>query len=177
MELEIQKSADSHYVSEAKEVEVTYDVSEWGTVNGDLEEFREVARETLGNERGWGRAGVKFKEVEADGQMHLVLAAPETVGSFSGCADTLSCTYGTYVMINDDRWMGSSDAYNAIGIFVDDYRPMVINHEVGHFLGHYHDDVCGTAAGKAPIMITSATGLGGCSPSIWPLPNELWHKF
>lgn len=177
MELEVQKTADSHYVSGAEEVVVTYDVSEWGVVNGDLEEFREVVRKTLGDVRGWKRAGVRFEEVSSGGQMHLTLTSPEVLGSINGCSSELSCRYGDRVMINDDRWMGSSDTYNALGIFVDKYRPMVINHEVGHFLGHYHIDACETSSGKAPIMITSAAGLLGCSPSIWPLPNELWYSF
>ena len=157
---------------------VTYDVSARGEVAGDLDEFRDLVAKTLADERGWPRAGVQFEYVESGGTMHVILAEPSEVEAAApgGCSVELSCRVGSLVLINDDRWMNGSDSYNELGLALEDYRQMVINHEVGHFLGHEHIAECGTEAGLAPIMLQQSTGLRGCSPNKWPLPNELWVK-
>jgi hypothetical protein len=94
----------------------------------------------------------------------------------NGCSATLSCTVKPLVLINDDRWMGGSDSYNELGVSLLNYRQMVINHEVGHFLGHGHIAQCETNLGPAPIMLQQSTGLRGCTPNSWPLPSELWVR-
>lgn len=185
-EIEVQNFVDAYYV-EADSAEtsklkenptyvVTYDVSARGPLNGDIEEFRRVVRETLTDSRGWIRAGVKFEEVESGGRLHMVLAAPAEVEAAApgGCSDLLSCTVKPYVLINDDRWLYATDSYNEIGVELANYRRMVINHEVGHFLGHDHIASCETDTGLAPIMLQQSTGLRGCQPNYWPLPSELW---
>lgn len=157
---------------------VTYDISTRGVVNGDLESFSEIVVQTLNDERGWVRAGVKFERVESGGMMHVILAAPNEVEAAApgGCSAELSCRVGSLVLINDDRWMNGSDSYNELGLALKDYRQMVINHEVGHFLGHDHIASCETAKGPAPVMLQQSTGLRGCQPNAWPLPSELWVK-
>ena len=42
------------------------------------------------------------------------------------------------VVINNDRWVFASSSWNAGGGSLRDYRHMVVNHEVGHWLGHGH---------------------------------------
>lgn len=176
-QLALQKAADKVYFTGASMV-VTYDVSTRGTVKGDAEEFRRIVAETFADERGWRRAGVTFKEVPSGGRLHMVLAEPSQVKAAApgGCSDTLSCTVKPYVLINDVRWMNASDSYNELGVSLLDYRRMVINHEVGHFLGHEHIARCETAGGLGPIMIQQSTGLRNCRPNSWPLPNELWVR-
>ena len=72
--------------------------------------------------------------------------------------------------------MHGSDSYNALDVSLLSYRQMVINHEVGHFLGHNHIASCETDTGLAPIMLQQSTGLRGCTANSWPLPSELWVK-
>ena len=110
-QIEVQEKVDSYYVEQAgyekgHVIEVTYDVSSRGEINGDVEEFREVVAETLSDARGWARANLKFTEVENGGRLHMVLASPSEVkaASPSGCSEKLSCTVKPYVYINDDRW-------------------------------------------------------------------------
>ena len=174
-QVEAQKIADAFYANSEKYV-VTYDISSRGKVRGDMNEFERLVGEILQDERGWRRAGVSFQQVESGGKMHVILAEPAEVEAAAPwvCSSKLSCSVGSLVLLNDDRWMGGSDSYNAIGVDILHYRQMVTNHEVGHFLGHRHIEACETEAGKAPIMLQQSTGLRGCEPNYWPLPSELW---
>ena len=181
---ELQQKVDSYYVATTPvntyKYNITYDVSVRGVVKGDINEFARIVDETLNDERGWRRAGVKFTRVESNGRLHMILASGEQVRAAApyenGCSATLSCTVRPNVLINDDRWMGGSDSYNELGVQLLNYRQMVINHEVGHFLGHGHISQCETSMGPAPIMLQQSTGLRGCSPNSWPLASELWVK-
>lgn len=63
---------------------------------------------------------------------------------------------------------------------VKDYRTYVINHELGHVLGHDHykgpsgpkGPLGPKAATAAPIMIQQTKGLKGFSKNVWPLNSE-----
>lgn len=181
-DLELQQKVDSYYVSVADNYmyEITYDVSSRGEINGDLDEFAKIVAETFADARGWSRAGVKFTQVESGGRLHMILASGAEVRAAApyanGCSADLSCTVKPSVYINDERWMNGSDSYNELGVELLDYRRMVINHEVGHFLGHDHITQCETNLGPAPVMLQQSTGLRGCSPNPWPLPSELWIR-
>lgn len=180
--IEIQSTADVYYTQNVAttsyKYNITYDVGYRGDVKADKEEFAQLVDEILNDERGWKRASVKFTRVESGGRLHMVLASGAEVRAAApydnGCSALLSCTVKPYVLINDDRWLNASDSYNELGVTLLEYRQMVVNHEVGHFLGHNHITQCETTAGPAPIMLQQSTGLRGCTPNAWPLPNELW---
>ena len=179
-QLEVQQKVDSYYVAnpptQTYKYNITYDISSRGAIKGNLDEFAKVVESTFEDARGWKRAGVKFTRVQSGGRLHMILASGEQVRAAApgGCSETLSCTVYPLVLINDDRWLGGSDSYNALGVSLADYRTMVINHEVGHFLGHNHITECQTGTGVAPVMLQQSTGLRGCTPNSWPLPSELW---
>ncbi|MCQ2570912.1 MAG: DUF3152 domain-containing protein [Candidatus Saccharibacteria bacterium] len=177
-QIEVQQIADRSYYGGAS-YEITYDVSSRGEIKGDLENFRHKVAEIFVDARGWSRAGVKFTEVEEGGRLHMVLASPSEVkkASPSVCSSELSCHVNETIYINDDRWNGASEAYRGLGVSVPNYQTMVVNHEVGHFLGHNHMSSCGVSSGVGSIMIDKAANLGTCLPTYWPLPNELWVKF
>ena len=181
-EPEITKTYEAYstYVKEntpppsAVKYEITYDISFRGTLKADRTEFEKVVDQTLTDNRGWARAGVKFQKVASGGRLHVVLASGVEVekASPNGCSSELSCTVKPYVLINDDRWLNGTDSYQGVGIAA--YRQMVINHEVGHFLGHDHVWSCDN--GVAPVMLQQSTGLRGCSANSWPLASELWVR-
>jgi hypothetical protein len=179
-QIEVQQKVDSYYVAnpvkQNYKYNITYDISSRGTIKGNLDEFAKVVEATFNDPLGWMRASVKFTRVQSGGRLHMILASGEQVRAAApgGCSATLSCTVYPLVLINDDRWVGGSDSYNALGVSLADYRTMVINHEVGHFLGHDHITQCETGTGVAPVMLQQSTGLRGCSPNSWPLPSELW---
>lgn len=139
-----------------------------------LATFSTLASETLNDPRGWSQLGVTFKEVPSGGQFNLILAAAHRLPAYSsGCSADWSCRVGVSVIINENRWNGATDAWNSAGGNLRDYRHMVINHEVGHWLGHGHAS-CPRAGAYAPLMLQQSINLNGCKFNPWPLASELW---
>lgn len=157
----------------------TYCVASRGEV-GDLTEFANMVFSTLNDPRGWPRAGAVFQE--ADGtdpnacSMTLTLAAADQMTSFSTeCSDEYSCRVGNDVIINIDRWNNATEGWLNAGGTVERYRTMVINHEVGHRLGHLDNELtCPAVNQPAPLMQQQSMDLLGCVPNEWPLDEELW---
>ena len=144
----------------------------------DFEDFRAKVSETLNDARGWVRAGLKFVEVTDGQDLNIILSDAVSLEGYNGyCSGSLSCTSGfNEVIINDERWrLGTAETVNG-GMSTRDYQNMVLNHEVGHWLGHYqHVEACDVAGGVAPIMLQQSTGLRNCGAfNPWPLDSELW---
>lgn len=153
---------------------VTYTVSTRGVTRSNLAEFSAQANQTLNSPRGWAQLGLSFMQVPAGGDFNLVLSEASQVPSFSpGCSAEWSCRVGVSVIINDDRWSGATVAWNNAGGGIRDYRHMVINHEVGHWLGHGHAS-CPSPGSYAPVMLQQSIDLQGCKFNAWPLASELW---
>ena len=63
----------------------------------------------------------------------------------------------------------------AYGADLTGYRTYVVNHEVGHSLGHGHA-YCAGKGEVAPVM-QQTYGVKGCSAWPWPSPNAgLTHR-
>lgn len=133
---------------------------------------------TLGNpDRGWTVGGWRFQRTDLPAsQVGLVVrvATPATVDKICGAAGintagVVSCRTGKLVMINLTRWNVGIPAYAAD---VDQYRHLVINHEVGHRLGFGHTTCQATGLPEAPAMMTQYYGLNGCMPNVWPYRTD-----
>ena len=155
--------------------EVTYTVATKGTISADVSVFTSQVNETLNSPLGWSRLGVKFVRVETGGQFIMWLSEASQVPSFSpsGCDAIVSCTVGNNVIINEARWLNGSDAWNAAGGGLRDYRHMVVNHETGHWLGHGHEHCVG-AGQDAAVMQQQTVNMQGCKPNPWPQANEIY---
>ncbi len=152
----------------------TYTVATRGAIYADFNEFQTLANQTLNDSRGWARMGISFKQVSSSGNFTIVLAQSSQMPMFSsGCSAEWSCTAGNYVAINQDRWMNASAPWNAAKKSLRDYRNLVINHEVGHWLGH-GDTNCNGIGQSAPVMQQQSIDLEGCVFNSWPLASELW---
>ena len=140
----------------------------------NLASFSAKVAQTLADSRSWSGSGkVSFSQVQSGCSFTLWLSAADQLPSFSsGCSPQWSCRSGSNVIINIDRWNGATEAWNGAGGNLNDYRSMVVNHEVGHFIGFGHAK-CGGPGQPAPIMQQQSISLQGCAFNPWPTANEL----
>lgn len=151
---------------------ITYSVRRNGA-KASLATFRAQAAQTLADARGWRGGGIRFKEVAKGGSFTLVLAKASRVPSYSSaCSATYSCRVGRNVIINEKRWNAGTSVWTKARRSIRDYRHMVVNHEVGHFLGRGHAR-CPGKGRLAPVMQQQSKGLQGCKANPWPLVKEL----
>ncbi|MCP3821577.1 DUF3152 domain-containing protein [Streptomyces sp. A3M-1-3] len=145
--------------------------------------FAEAVQKTLNDDRSWAHnGGMTFERVSSgEADFVITLASPATTGVW--CAksgldttvDNVSCDSASTdrVMINAFRWAQGADTYGPDQMLA--YRQMLINHEVGHRLGHGHVS-CKTPGALAPIMQqqTKSLDLEGvkCKPNPWVHPGS-----
>jgi predicted metalloprotease len=103
--------------------------------------------------------------------VRIVVATPATVDEHCGRAGLrtggrVSCWDGYHTMLNLDRWNTGVVPFHAD---VEVYRQYLVNHEVGHALGHGHE-FCTRVGGLAPVMMQQTGGLGTCRANGWPSP-------
>jgi hypothetical protein len=122
----------------------------------------------LTDPRGWQPIeGVAFARTDGAAAFDLVLASPALTDRLCYPLDTggwLSCRNGNRVILNALRWATGVPAYAG---HLDDYRAYLVNHEVGHALGHGHVPCPGTGA-PAPVMMQQTKGIGACRRNAWP---------
>lgn len=147
----------------------TYAVRVEGGIGVDADEAAEEIAAILADPRGWQELeGVRFVQVAdpADAAMTLSIGSPPTVDEMCLPARTggrWSCRIGAQVALNSDRWLHATPTYDDLAL----YRAYMINHEVGHFLGHGHRS-CPGAGEPAPVMLQQSIDLQGCVPNTWP---------
>lgn len=138
--------------------------------------FAAAVESTLGDPRSWGNGGrMSFQRVGAAEaaagtfEFKVTLVSPghmETYCPGVGTGGYTSCRYGDRAVINLARWATAVPDYQGD---IATYRLYVINHEVGHVLGHGHEQCPGTGE-LAPVMQQQTLGLQGCVKNAWPHP-------
>ena len=99
----------------------------------------------------------------------IKIATPDTVDDICGAAGLLTggevnCDVGPTVVVNLKRWLLGSPEFDGP---IHDYRALIINHEVGHRIGHGHQG-CPGPGRPAPVMMQQIKGLHGCTANAWP---------
>jgi hypothetical protein len=137
----------------------------------DGQRFATFALSTLNDPRSWAHGhAVRFSRVGGSGyDVRLVLASPATSARLCRPLVThgkLSCHAGDATVLTVYRYVKAIPGYgkNRTG-----YRQYLVNHEVGHALGHAHR-YCPGRGKLAPVMQQQTKGLAGCRPNPWPHP-------
>jgi uncharacterized protein DUF3152 len=153
-----------------------------GVENGsdeNVETFADQVEKTLGDPRSWTGGGTLRLQMVAAGDPYdfeVLLATRDTAGDLCLRGGTnirifgrpyTSCRTTGRAILNLDRWRLSAEPYLAAQVPLATYRQYVVNHEVGHELGHHHEG-CPEANGPAPVMVQQTITLRGCVPYSWP---------
>jgi hypothetical protein len=131
--------------------------------------FADSVTKTLADPRGWTAGGTLRLRRVGPGRRYdftIYLATPRTRDRLcgSGTDAYTSCRSGDRVVLNVARWVKGVPRY---GSPLAVYRQYMVNHEVGHRLGHGHERCPGRGA-PAPVMQQQTLGLHGCRASAWP---------
>lgn len=148
-----------------------YDVRVEKGLDIDPDRAALLIEKVLNDHRSWrGTGRWRFQLVSAGqpADLHVYIVTPGTTDQL--CAPLLtrgevSCQHGLRVVLNAKRWLLGVSYY---GHDVAGYRRYLINHEVGHALGHNHVG-CPGPGRPAPVMMQQTKGLGGCRKNPWPL--------
>jgi len=138
--------------------------------------FARAVDSTLADPRSWGHGGqMSFQRVGAaqaaakQYDFKVTLVSPGSLETYCpgvGTGGYTSCRYGDRAVINLARWATAVPDYKGD---IATYRVYVVNHEVGHALGHGHEK-CPGPGQLAPVMQQQTLGLQGCVKNPWPYP-------
>jgi hypothetical protein len=156
--------------------EVRYTVEVEGGLGVDDGEVASTIQAILLEKRGWQEVDhIRFVNVSpqqaavgARVDVRVTLASPGLTDKLCLPMKTMSqvsCWNGERSVLNFKRWALGDDSY---GDDVARYRVYQVNHEVGHGIGHLHQQ-CPAKGKRAPVMVQQTLSLGGCAP--WPYPS------
>lgn len=155
---------------------VRYSVEVEDGLEEEQSAFATAVQGVLHHPRGWQAAdGVRFVAVSAADvargapvDIRVTLATPALTSRLCAPLNTtnpeVSCWAHGRAVLNLQRWVRGSVTY---GDDLVSYRTYLVNHEVGHGLGHGHVR-CVHPGAKAPIMVQQTKGLEGCTAWPWP---------
>ncbi|MFF6927799.1 DUF3152 domain-containing protein [Streptomyces californicus] len=140
-------------------------------IDVDPDRAAEEIAAVLADPRGWGHGGERTFRQVADDSAGLVIriATPATTDRMCGAyglktRGEVNCRGGEKVMVNLKRWLLGSPQFDGP---VAEYRALIVNHEVGHWLGRGHE-TCPGKGRPAPAMMQQIDGLKGCVANAWP---------
>ncbi|WP_315099054.1 DUF3152 domain-containing protein [uncultured Cellulomonas sp.] len=132
--------------------------------------FAATVMATLNDPRGWGADGsISFARTDGDAEIRVLLASPDAVDDLCAPLRTggeVSCGTAGRAVLNLKRWVLATSET------ADDrttYRHYLVNHEVGHLLGHGHER-CPGPGQRAPLMQQQSYKAAPCTFNAWPFP-------
>ncbi|MFD7258551.1 DUF3152 domain-containing protein [Streptomyces sp. NPDC059874] len=131
---------------------------------------REVS-DILGHSRGWTKNKAYGFQLVSSGPVDFTVkvATPTTTDRLCDVTTpesrgNVNCRTGHTVVVNLKRWVQGSPQFDGP---IQQYRALIINHEVGHEIGRGHES-CAAPGALAPVMMQQIKGLAGCQPNAWP---------
>ncbi|MFD3802363.1 DUF3152 domain-containing protein [Streptomyces sp. NPDC058611] len=126
----------------------------------------------LGDPRGWTKDPAYAFQLVGAGQpvdFTVKIATPTTTDRLCEVVTPeligeTNCRAGHTVVVNLKRWQEGSPQFDGP---VEEYRALIVNHEVGHEIGRGHEG-CPGAGQPAPAMMQQIKGLQGCTANAWP---------
>lgn len=154
--------------SKAKRMTVRVEVEEGTDV--DLQAFARQVMATLNDPRSWGHGGtLTFARTDAKtADVRVLLASPDTSERLCKPLQTHgteSCSISNKAILTSYRWAKGTPEFASLAV----YREYVVNHEVGHVLGHHHQQ-CPGKGKVAPVMQQQTIKVAPCRPNGWPFP-------
>jgi hypothetical protein len=149
-----------------------YRVEVEGGTGQDPAEVATIVDAVLADPRSWiggGNVRLQLVPVGAAAEFTVLLASPATSEAICATGGLKtdgysSCRLPGRVVLNLARWLTGVPNY---GASLEAYRQYLVNHEVGHQLGHGHE-ACPGAGQPAPVMQQQTYGLTGCVANSWP---------
>ena len=154
---------------------VTYSLQVEGGMHADTAAVATAFGRALLDRRGWqGVDHVRFVQIAprqlakgAKPQLKVLVASPTEVNRLCAPLPThgdTSCDTSAHVVLNYKLWMKGVVYFKGR---LGTYREYMVNHEVGHALGHGHQ-LCSGKGAYAPVMQQQTLGLHGCKAWPWP---------
>ena len=109
---------------------------------------------------------MSFARTDGPADLRVVLASPALVDALCAplaTAGQFSCGRNGHAALNFRRWVQATDEFADRTL----YRQYLVNHEVGHLLGHPHER-CPGAGLPAPLMQQQSIRVAPCLPNGWP---------
>ncbi|WP_405724320.1 DUF3152 domain-containing protein [Streptomyces sp. NBC_01537] len=168
-------AAAAHAATSGKGAILRYKVQVEKGITLDADDAAEEVVAILADKRGWIANGKNRFKLVSSGKFDFVvkIATPGTVDKLCGAVGLktygkVNCRAGASVVVNLRRWVDGSPEFDGT---IGEYHALIVNHEVGHRLGHGHL----TCAGKgklAPVMMQQIKGLKGCKANAWPYDGD-----
>jgi hypothetical protein len=139
-----------------------------------LEVFTRIATPLVEHPMGW--RGLKVVDASASADSVVTLAPNIVIEELfpeEFAKKKLSvCNMKTKeVWLNEDRWRRALPDGSHLPLGA--YRAYMVQHELGHALGHPHAETCATPGDPAPVMIQQTLGIGKCASNPFPTSHEL----
>ena len=146
----------------------------------DANDFAAEVDAVLADPRGWtGDASLRLQRVEPAKPADFTVFLASPVTSEQMCRTEgleteqfTNCRLHGRVVINSARWLTGVPDYGAP---LSVYRAYVVNHEVGHEFGQWHE-LCPGAGQPAPVMQQQTLGLQGCVANPWPYLDGVRYR-
>ncbi|MFF1507245.1 DUF3152 domain-containing protein [Streptomyces sp. NPDC058326] len=129
----------------------------------------------LAHPRGWAAHGRgRFQLVSQNADFVIRIATPDTADALClqqglNTRGELNCETTDGVVVNLKRWMLGSPTFAGKP---EEYRHLIINHEVGHEIGIRQHMGCAGPGKPAPAMMQQIKGLNGCRSNAFPYDED-----